>query len=95
MEVLASHKLSNDEKEKEIYFKIESHENTYSFLYGFTQNKWNILKDSVDGKFLSTKVAGGFVGCMYALYATSLGGPAQNIAYFDWFDYRGENEALK
>ena len=94
MEILASHKLSNAENLKEIYFKIEFHVNSYSFLYRYTTNKWNTLKDSVDGRFLSTKVAGGFVGCMFALYTTSLGNPSQNSAYFNWFHYKGKNEAF-
>ena len=82
MEILASHKLSNAENLKEIYFKIEFHVNSYSFLYRYTTNKWNTLKDSVDGRFLSTKVAGGFVGCMFALYTTSLGNPSREFSLF-------------
>jgi alpha-N-arabinofuranosidase len=95
MEMLASHKIGEKQNQKEIYFRIESHGDTYSFYFGFIPNKWNILKESVDGKFLSTKVAGGFVGCMYALYATSLGRASHNVSYFDWFDYKGKNEAYK
>jgi xylan 1,4-beta-xylosidase len=95
MELLASRSLNTEENSGEIYFKIESHNSDYSFYYGFAPNKWEKLKDNVDGKFLSTKTAGGFVGCMYALYATSTGSPSQNVSYFDWFHYKGKNEALK
>jgi alpha-N-arabinofuranosidase len=95
MKLLESIKISKEENDKEVYFKIESHGATYSFWYGFAPQKWNLLKDGVDGKFLSTKVAGGFVGCMYALYSTSLGKSSQNKSYFDWFKYSGENEAYK
>jgi xylan 1,4-beta-xylosidase len=52
---------------------------------------WILLKDNVDATFLSTKVAGGFVGCMYALYATSLGKSSDKIAHFDWFEYEGND----
>jgi alpha-N-arabinofuranosidase len=49
----------------------------------------------VDATFLSTKVAGGFVGCMYALYATSSGTPSGNSAFVDWFEYVGNDEVYK
>ncbi len=52
---------------------------------------WNLLQDHVDAKFLSTKVAGGFVGCVYALYATSLGQASKNMAHYDWFEYQGDD----
>ena len=44
-----------------------------------------LLKDNVDGKFLSTKIAGGFVGSMYAMYATSHGKATTNKVLYNWF----------
>lgn len=38
------------------------------------------------------KVAVRFVGSMFALYATSLGKPIENKAYFGWFKYEGDDE---
>jgi xylan 1,4-beta-xylosidase len=64
--------------------KIVSKGNTYSFYYVQKKNEWRPLKENVDAIFLSTKAAGGFVGCIYALYATSLGLPSKTKAYFDW-----------
>ncbi len=95
MELMASHTIEADQSEKELYLKIEAKGDSYSFSYGFGPNRWNLLKDSVDAKYLSTKVAGGFVGCLYALYATSLGRSCNNEAYFDWFQYNGEDEIYK
>lgn len=95
MELLGSQKLDGIESQKEVYLKIEAHGNTYSFQYASNPSGWSILKDSVDATFLSTKVAGGFVGCMYALYTTSLGKPTSNEAYFDWFEYAGDDEVYK
>jgi alpha-N-arabinofuranosidase len=69
----------------EVSLKIEANGNTYSFYY-LLHGKWTLLKDKVDGKFLSTKVAGGFVGNMYALYATSSGAESDNKASFNWFE---------
>lgn len=95
MEVLATHILSDQESTKELHLKIESHGSIYSFHYGFDDQKMFCLKDSVDAKFLSTKAAGGFVGCLYALYSTSLGKLSQTSAYFNWFKYNGINESIK
>ena len=95
MQLLASQTLSPGDDGKEISLKIEAHGNLYSFLYSLGPNKWSSLKDSIDGTYLSTKVAGGFVGCMFALYATSLGNPSESKAYFDWFKYKGDNEVYR
>jgi alpha-N-arabinofuranosidase len=92
MQLLASRKLSREEGGSEIHLKIESHGNTYLFLCSLNGESWEMVKEGVDGTFLSTKVAGGFVGCMYAVYATSLGKPSESIAYFDWFAYEGNHQ---
>ena len=95
MELLASQELKDEQKAQPLYLKIEAHGNTYSFLYSTNPDQWNLLKENVDAKFLSTKEAGGFVGCVYALYATSLGKPGENTAHFDWFEYRGDDDVYK
>ena len=41
----------------------------------------------LDGRVLSTDVAGGFTGVMLGPYATSNGEGSTATAYFDWFDY--------
>lgn len=95
MDLINSSKIKEDENRRPLYLKIESNGDTYSFMYSFESNKWNLLKDSVDAKFLSTRIAGGFVGCMYALYATSLGEQTSNEALFDWFEYTGNDDVYK
>jgi xylan 1,4-beta-xylosidase len=95
LELIAFRNMDKSDNKKELYLKIEAKENTYSFSYAFEPNHWNILADSIDAKFLSTKVAGGFVGCMYALYATSIDRPSSNEAYIDWFQYYGNDEVYK
>jgi alpha-N-arabinofuranosidase len=74
------------------YLKIDANGGIYTFYYSLNGADWDLLKDSVDGTFLSTNTAGGFVGCMFALYATSLGQDCDNIARFDWFEYEGSDE---
>jgi alpha-N-arabinofuranosidase len=95
MELIHSRKMEGNENKKELYLKIEAKGNIYSFSYAFEPDRWNLLADSIDAKFLSTKVAGGFVGCMYALYAASSGMPGNNEACFDWFEYHGDDEVYK
>ena len=72
---------------KEIYLRIQAKGDRYSFLYTNDTYRWHILKEDIDGTFLSTKVAGGFVGSVFALYATSLSKQTGNKAYFNWFKY--------
>ncbi|RZK90033.1 MAG: glycoside hydrolase family 43 protein, partial [Hymenobacter sp.] len=56
---------------------------------------WNVLKDQVDGKFLSTQVAGGFIGCLVGMYATSSGQPTANTASFKYLKYEGNDPVYK
>lgn len=51
-----------------IYLKIESEGGRYSFFYSSDDKNWKTLADAQDGKILSTRQAGGFVGAVYGLY---------------------------
>jgi xylan 1,4-beta-xylosidase len=95
MELLAEQRLTKEEYKQSLRLTIEAHGNTYAFLYGVEGNALRMLKAGVDATFLSTKTAGGFVGCMYALYATSLGEATTTRAYFDWFEYTGNDEVYE
>ncbi len=75
--------------------KIAARGDTYAFSFAVDPTKWILLKDNIDARFLSTKTAGDFVGCVYALYATSLGKPSDNSAHFDWFEYEGDDAVYK
>ena len=92
LDLIVSQVLSKEQVENELYFKIKADENVYSFYYSFDPDNWILLKDNIDATFLSTKVAGGFVGCMYALYVTSLGKKSTNKCYFDFFEYEGNDK---
>ena len=95
MQMLASQVIGKDNGDREISLKIAVDGPVLAFYYGFEPGEWILLKDSVDAMFLSTRTAGGFVGCVYALYATSLGMSSQNLASFDWFEYQGDDEVYK
>jgi xylan 1,4-beta-xylosidase len=85
MDMIAFQILDSVPPGRELQLKIVAKGATYAFYYAEKKDKWHLLKDNVDATFLSTRTAGGFVGCMYALYATSLGRPTRSKAYFDWF----------
>lgn len=74
-----------------LYLKIKAEGGTYSFYYSADGKNWNLLKDKVDAKFVSTKTAGGFVGCIYGMYATSSGQASTNTACFKYLKYAGND----
>lgn len=72
-----------------LYLKVEGREQAYSFYLAEQPDDWDLLAGEVDGRILSTPVAGGFVGAFIAMYASSNGQPGANTADFDWFEYQG------
>jgi xylan 1,4-beta-xylosidase len=93
-ELIAS-QIINAKINTDIFFKIAANGGSYSFYYALQKNKWQLLKDNMDGKFLSTKIAGGFVGSMYALYATSNDKATTNKALYNWFECKSEDDVFK
>ncbi|TDO24611.1 alpha-N-arabinofuranosidase [Pedobacter duraquae] len=78
---------------KKLQIKIEAQGGLYNFLYAESPGQWTVLKEHLDGKILSTQAAGGFIGALFALYATSSGAESNNQASFKWLDYAG-NDAV-
>lgn len=72
-----------------VHLKIEAHEQNYSFHFSNRPHEWQLLARNVDGRILSTPVAGGFVGAFIGMYASSNGQSSLNQADFDWFEYIG------
>ena len=75
------------------YLKVEAHGQAYSFYSAVEAGNWRPLTENVDGRILSTPVAGGFLGTWIAMYASSNGQPGGNVADFDWFAYTGLEDA--
>ncbi len=69
-----------------VHIKIEARGNKYHFYYGQDEESYQALLQDVDATYLSTETAGGFVGCMYGMYATSDGQESSNTASFDYFE---------
>lgn len=77
-----------------IQLRIEANVDNYNFSYAIG-NDWKILAEKIDGKYLSTKVAGGFVGVTIGMYTSSNGKESTNKAYFDSFTYIGNDDVYK
>ena len=73
-----------------IYLKASAVGQAYSFYAAADDENWFPLAEHIDGRILSTPVAGGYVGAYIGLYATSSGQPSENAADWDWFEYIGE-----
>lgn len=51
--------------------RIDARGDVYDFFYGVDEGEWQPLLRGADGTILSTKVAGGFVGSFFGLFAVS------------------------
>jgi len=76
---LPKYKPGND-----IFLRFKSMENIVFCEYSLNNKTWIPSGLTLDGKLLSTKVAGGYVGAYFGLYAYSKS-PA--IATFDWAEH--------
>ena len=74
------------------YFKVRADGQAYSFYIATEPETWQPVAEGVDGRILSTPLAGGFVGAYIGMYASSNGQPSANTADFDWFEYVGLDE---
>ncbi|MNP71522.1 hypothetical protein D3C76_1679190 [compost metagenome] len=84
-EILARQPYSSDI----LYLTVSAHGQDHSFYYGSTPEEQVLLANQVDGRILSTDVAGGFVGACLGMYASSNGKDSDNWVDFDWFEYTG------
>lgn len=72
-----------------VYLQIQAKGKDYSFKYSFNKHNWMPFGNVQDGKYLSTSVAGGFVGTYFGLYSYAQT-PAS--ATFDWVTYKALTE---
>jgi xylan 1,4-beta-xylosidase len=90
--MLSTQKIQTNSQQP-LQLKITTNGNAYSFYYAEKGSKtWRLFKEGLDASFLSTHTAGGFVGCMYAMYATSSGAPTNNTAVFSYFEAKGNDQ---
>lgn len=65
---------------------IDADRDQYAFACATGSDALKVIAQG-ETRYLSTEVAGGFVGVYFALYATGNGQQSQSPAYFDWFKY--------
>ncbi|MCE7041659.1 glycoside hydrolase family 43 protein [Dyadobacter sp. CY312] len=75
---------------KPVKLRIVAEGGSYSFYYA-SGASWQSLADKMDAKYLSTKTAGGFIGCLFGMYATSSGDQTTNSASFKYLKYSGND----
>lgn len=78
-----------------VKLRIQSKGDTYDFYYSTKGKKFTALKTGEDARFLSTKTAGGFIGCIYGMYVTSSGLPSKNSASFKYLSYIGDDPVYR
>jgi alpha-N-arabinofuranosidase len=54
-----------------VQLRIRARGGAYDFEYATAPGRWQVLRSGEDGKILSTRTAGGFVGTVFGLYAFS------------------------
>ena len=77
-----------------VKLRIVAEGDSYSFYFS-KGSAWELLKDKLDAKFLSTRVAGGFIGCLFGMYATASGEETTNTASFKYLKYGGSDPMFK
>ncbi len=73
-----------------VYLMVSARGQDYRFSYSNVSESWEPFASGVDGRILSTPVAGGFIGAYVGMYASSNGKTSENAADFDWFEYVGD-----
>lgn len=80
---------------KQVLFRIDARNDHYDFYFALKPKQWTLLKDNLDATFLSTRVAGGFIGCIFGLYATSSGKETTNHVSYRELRYSGNDAMYK
>ena len=99
MELLKSETLPSNNQSVNLLIVADGPAYSFYWSSGFDSTmdrvKWNLLLSGADGKFLSTKTAGGFVGSLFGMYATSMGKPSSSSATYNLFEYKGDDDVYK
>jgi alpha-N-arabinofuranosidase len=74
-----------------VVLQVDARPTEYTFSWGRSGSDLRPL-GTAPTRFLSSEVAGGFVGTYAGLYATAPGPAAATPARFDWFDYEPRPE---
>ena len=73
-----------------VILRLVADEQKHSFYAIDPDGEVHIIAQDVDGSFLGTETAGGFVGAYIGMFASGNGTDTGNAAAFDWFSYEGK-----
>lgn len=74
-----------------VVLEIRAQGQSHSFTAIDAAGGRHLLAEGIDGSFLGSETAGGFVGAYIGMFATGNGEEGENYAAFDWFDYEPES----
>lgn len=86
------HKECLDSYYSDLTLKIIAERQNMQFSYAIDDNNFHVIGPVLDGRMLSTDVAGGFVGTTMGIYATANGSASETYAHFDYMEYIGEKK---
>lgn len=90
-ELLKETDIKEGDRDKNIRLRITFDKGQYRFYYALADKDWKLF-NKVDGTWLSTREAGGFVGVMLGPYTTSGNEESDNTAEYNWFLYEGNDQ---
>lgn len=82
---IARQELSGFSYGKKIQLKMKNIEDKFYCYYSLDGKKWIQIGGTMDGKYLSTKIARGYIGTYFGLYVY---GNSPSRAIFDWAEYK-------
>ena len=88
-EILVEEVMTGGRKVVPITLRVVAEHQKLRFEYGPDERNMMLLTENIDASILSTDVAGGFVGTVVGMFATSGGDYKEKkfFADFDWFRY--------
>lgn len=78
-------------KQAEVILVIRARGQDFTLAVEDADGQESVLVEKVDGGFLGSETAGGFVGAYIGMFASGNGTDYEEYASFDWFVYRGED----
>ena len=71
-----------------LYLKMKGNNTNYNFYAGIQEDEMTTVMENVDGSFLGSETAGGFVGAFIGMFASGGDETKEKYAAFDWFSYK-------
>ena len=80
---------------EKLVFVVKAHGQDFTLAVEDEGGRETILAEKVNGGFLGSETAGGFVGAYIGMFASGNGTNYDSYAAFDWFSYEPEEEAVR